>query len=146
MVERKMLERSENILEQRSRFPATVIKVIDDYTVVINRGANDGIKEGQKFLIYALDPSELIDPETEEDLGPLELVKGRGSVEHVQEKTAIIKSSQRSPSKIVKTGYYPSSVVYPVLPNYPGLPKTIEEPGMLKPFDWVQIKDKAKPV
>ena len=31
-----------------------VIKVIDQFKIVINKGLNDGIKEGYKFLVYEL--------------------------------------------------------------------------------------------
>lgn len=51
-----------------------VIKIIDDKTIVINAGENDGIKSGNKFQIYAVG-EHVIDPETKEDLGTLNTVK-----------------------------------------------------------------------
>jgi len=83
-------------------FPAKVIKVIDYYEkVVINRGAEHGIKEGQRFLIYALD-EELLDPDTGESLGRLELVRGTGKVIHVQEKISTIQSDKKVTERTIK--------------------------------------------
>ncbi len=82
-------------------FPALVARIVDEYTVVINRGSDDGIQKGHNFLIYGIE-DEVIDPETGESLGCLEVVRGRGSVTHVQPRMATIKASQRSPSKVIK--------------------------------------------
>ena len=70
-----------------------VIKVVDDITVVINAGSADGITSNQKFTIYRLDSSDLIDPDTKENLGKLEIVKGVASPTHIQEKVATLKSA-----------------------------------------------------
>lgn len=51
-----------------------VIKIIDDKTIVINVGENNGVKSGNKFQIYAVG-EHVIDPETNEDLGTLNTVK-----------------------------------------------------------------------
>lgn len=80
--------------EASSTFPAIVVKVVSEFTIVINRGIRDGVKMGQRFQIYSVDDEELTDPETGEKLGPLELIKGTGGVSHVQEKLATIKSDQ----------------------------------------------------
>jgi hypothetical protein len=69
----------------------TIATVVDPTTVVIAAGADHGVREGMEFVIYDL--SETIrDPETDEDLGRLELVKGRVVAEHVQEKTTIART------------------------------------------------------
>lgn len=72
-----------------------VAQVIDDYKVVINRGADDGIKEGMRFLVYGIG-DEVIDPETDEPLGRLELVRGKGKVIHVQPRFATIESIEQT--------------------------------------------------
>lgn len=59
--------------------------------VVINAGRNDGIKLGDKFMIYSLG-DEICDPITNDRLGVLEIVKGRGKAIHVQEKISTIES------------------------------------------------------
>ncbi len=88
---------SENKLAQ-----CIVIKVIDDYRVVINKGSKDGVVDKTRFLIYKLD-EELFDPETKESLGKLEIVKGTGSPVHIQERMATIESDKFVRSKDKRT-------------------------------------------
>lgn len=73
-------------------FPARVIKVLDDGRVVINRGKEHGLRSGQSFLIYALG-GEIADPDTGGSLGILEITKGTGVVDHLQDKMATIISN-----------------------------------------------------
>lgn len=73
------------------KLAATVVHVIDDYKVVINRGLEQDVKVGDTYLIYAIGP-DLIDPETEESLGPLEEVRGRAIVRHVQPKISTLET------------------------------------------------------
>lgn len=70
-----------------------VIKVIDENTVLINKGSDDGIKKGQNFLIYGVG-EEIFDPDTKESLGRLELVRGTGTPSHIQTKMTQLKSDQ----------------------------------------------------
>lgn len=70
---------------------AKVVHVLNDYTVVINRGWASGVKVGDTYLVYSLGP-ELIDPDTNESLGQLELVRGRAVVRHLQEKVATLET------------------------------------------------------
>lgn len=72
-----------------------VAKIIDEYTLVLNKGGRDGIKVGQRFLIYSIG-DEILDPDTKESLGILEIVKGTGRVIHLQEKMATIGSDMKS--------------------------------------------------
>jgi hypothetical protein len=70
---------------------ATVAKVIDSTAIIIAAGADNGVREGMEFVIYDL--SETIrDPESGEDLGRLELVKGRVFAEHVQDKMTVART------------------------------------------------------
>jgi hypothetical protein len=41
------------ILSPKGTFPATVVKVIDDYKLVMNRGKQNGIREGQRMMVYS---------------------------------------------------------------------------------------------
>lgn len=70
-------------------FPARVVQILDDGRIAINRGIEHGIYKGQTFLVYELG-EEIFDPETKESLGILEITKGKGEVDHVQEKMATI--------------------------------------------------------
>lgn len=51
-----------------------VIKIIDEYNLVINIGFEDGVKLGDKFQIYQ-QGEKVLDPETNEYLGTLDIVK-----------------------------------------------------------------------
>ena len=77
-------------------FPAKVVTYMDfNYCtggynqIVINRGSANGIKEGQKFIVYSIG-EELFDPDTNESLGNLEIIKGTGVATHVQERQTTI--------------------------------------------------------
>jgi hypothetical protein len=135
-------------------FPATVIKVIDAYRVVINKGSRDGINIGQRFQIYAETDELLQDPVTLESLGNLEISRGTGKVIYVQEKWATIGSDRtRAPNKKIVTrtrnnptalgvggisGYFASTPVE--------VEETIETPGEQVPFDHPSDGDKVKPI
>ncbi len=69
-----------------------VIKVLDDLNLVINIGSDDGVTEEFEFLVYQLD-EELFDPDTNESLGKLELVKGKGIPQHIQKQVTTIRSN-----------------------------------------------------
>ena len=76
-----------------------VVMVKDNFTVVINKGKLDGVKENSRFLIYKLG-NELFDPDTKKSLGVLELVCGEGVPTHIQDNVTTI----RSIKKITRTG------------------------------------------
>lgn len=77
------------------RYAAKVVKVLDDYSIVVNRGTDHGLKLGNQFLIIGL--GEVIrDPDTNEDLERLEIVKGKVEIVHAQEKISTLKSCRYS--------------------------------------------------
>ena len=55
-----------------------VIKFItgDDYKVIINIGASQGVKDEMPFIIY-YEGEEIIDPDTQKKLGKLEHIKAK---------------------------------------------------------------------
>ena len=61
-----------------------VARILNEESVVINRGSAHGVKEGMRFAIFA-ELDEVKDPETGASLGRLELVKTRVVASHVQE-------------------------------------------------------------
>ena len=73
---------------------AKVAQRIDGYKFVINRGSAHGINVGDQFLVFCLGDN-ISDPDTGEDLGALEIVKGRARVAHVQEKISTLESSEK---------------------------------------------------
>ncbi|MBW4576647.1 MAG: hypothetical protein KME08_15335 [Aphanothece sp. CMT-3BRIN-NPC111] len=117
-------------------FPAKVVKVIDDNKIVINRGAIHGIKNGKRLLVYSIG-EEIKDPNTEESLGYLEIVKGTGEVIHIQEKMSTIESDRRqSQSRIIKKrGIYGF-----------GEEEIVEPQKNLLPFDNPEVGDMVKPI
>src|SRR5208337_1314817 len=77
---------------------AMVVYVSDSNTrpfeVVINRGRRHGIRPGARYLVFGYGP-EVTDPDTGESLGRVELVRGRGEVEHLQDNLATLRSIER---------------------------------------------------
>ncbi|HHT9125829.1 MAG TPA: hypothetical protein ACFYD6_08425 [Candidatus Brocadiia bacterium] len=66
-----------------------VIKILDEYSIVINLGWKDGLADGMNVVVFALGSEEVKDPNTGESLGYLELVKAHLKVTHVQERCSI---------------------------------------------------------
>ena len=117
-----------------------VVKVKNDIDLVINVGAEHGIKEGDKFLVYHIDPEELMDPITGESLGYLETVRGTGVAVHVQPKMTTIKSNRKeSPRKVV------SRSGYGALASLMGETVEYSEPELI-PFDEPEVGDKVKKI
>jgi len=73
---------------------AKVASLIDDIRIVINRGSNSGVSIGDRYLIYSIG-QEILDPDTKQSLGRIEIVKGRGEVIHVQENISIIQTTEK---------------------------------------------------
>jgi len=126
-------------------FPATIVRVLSGRKVVINRGSLHKIFTGQRFLIYTLSDVEIVDP-AGENLGYLEIVKGKGKVTHVQEKMSTIESDEKETysERIVRT-----PVANPFFEAWGNMAKE-EKVERIKPsfvpFDDPQIGDKAKPI
>lgn len=122
------------------RYVGKVINVIDKYTVAINLGTEKGVKLGDKFLIVGLGDI-IIDPDTEEELGRLEIVRGKTTVTHVQDKMSTIKSCEyeKTPDKreIKKTTSPHSTRFYGginVFGNQDSVTETIETVTPSKPY------------
>ncbi|WP_419778749.1 hypothetical protein [Maridesulfovibrio sp.] len=124
-------------------FPAKVVCVPDDYSIVINRGAEHNIKLGQRFIIYGLSRDEITDPDTGESLGFLEIVRGTGVVSHVQPKMATIASDKYQRGDTVKRV---NAGVGALLTGFGG--EEIIESGERKQlaFDFAELGDLAKPI
>ena len=74
------------------RYFGMVAHIRDQYTVVINKGSDHDVRTGQKFLIVGIG-EVILDPDTEEELERLEIVRGQVVAIHVQPKIATLKSS-----------------------------------------------------
>ena len=121
--------------------------------VVINQGSRHGVKTGDRFFVFGTGP-HIADPDTSEDLGVLELVRGRGEVVHIQEQMATVRSVERRgirPAKRIirepATGV--SSLARALLGDVRSSTGVIEEelaPEAEMPFESVQLGDLAKPI
>lgn len=83
------------------RYFGKVVAVRDEYTVVMDKGLNCEVATGQRYLVVGLG-DVISDPETGEELERLEIVRGRVSVMHVQEKIATLKSCDYESSEDTK--------------------------------------------
>lgn len=75
------------------RYFGKVVATTDRFTIVMNRGAEHGIKNGDKFLVVGLGPT-IVDPDTQEELERLEIVRGKVSIFHVQAKISSARSCE----------------------------------------------------
>jgi len=122
-----------------------VAKVVDDFTLVLNRGFSHGVKEGARFLIYGLG-DEIRDPETKETLGKLEIVRGIGVALHVQESICTVQSAKsRRPAPTVRTIKKDPRGAWAFLSGEETVEERQGEPSLV-PFDNPQVGDIAKPI
>ena len=88
-------------MRMSERYFGKVVATPDRLTVVLNRGSEHGIKNGDRFLIVGLGPT-IVDPDTQEELERLEVVRGKVSVIHVQEKISTARSCEIERTSDVK--------------------------------------------
>ena len=126
--------------EQLAELPM-VAYVVNDSRVVLNRGRLDGVKIGQRFLVFGIG-REIEDPRTKAKLGRLESVRGTGRVVHVQDHLATINSDMSVPGKKVVKKPTPLGVA--VWPSQ--YIEEEQEPPIPIGFSDPDIGDYAKPV
>ncbi len=83
-----------------------VAKILDEYSIVINVGRNDGVTEGMVFVVFTQSSDEIKDPDSGETLGTLENVKDYVSAVHIQDKfaTCVAKEVKRIPEEGESSG------------------------------------------
>lgn len=120
-----------------------VAQVVDEYTVVMTAGSQDGISVGDDFILYRLG-DEVLDPDTLEPLGVFEEVIGRGAVTHVQERISTLKASEIAEGgrKIIRR----SSGIMSLVQGLRDMEEIIEQPDRVKPFRHAKVGDFAKAV
>lgn len=79
---------------EKSKFQ--VVKILDEYTLIINAGAKHNIKSTDEFQILDNEGSEVVDPETHDIIGYLDLIKATVEVSELQDKMCICTSKQRA--------------------------------------------------
>jgi len=122
-----------------------VAKILDDdMKLVLNAGTNEKIKEGYRFLIYSLG-EDVLDPDTQNSLGPLEIIKGTGVVVHVQEQICTIKSDMEVKGKTIQTKVKSPAWMQHLSMFGEGEKTEIrQEDPMEKPFENPEVGDFAK--
>jgi hypothetical protein len=78
-------------MENPQQITGRVAAIIDDTTLVLSVGSDNGVCEGQWFAIVSAH-DEVFDPDTGDSLGQWESVKGRVVVTHVQAHMATVRS------------------------------------------------------
>jgi len=132
---------TENKSTAEERYLATVVAVTDQYTVPINRGSNDYVGVGSRFMLYSLSEEEVKDPVSGRSLGRLEIVKGTGVIINVQSRMSILQSDQwEAPTRrIVRKG--PRSF------SFGGEEEEVVVPSNRRlEFIDSKVGDKAKPI
>lgn len=66
-----------------------VIKIIDEYSIAINAGSNNGFSVGDEFDVIGRQSVEMIDPITKEDLGFIGEKKARMKIARIYPKFSI---------------------------------------------------------
>lgn len=98
--------------EQIEVRPTKVAKIIDTYTLVINKGGENGVSEGDRFLIYSIG-EDILDPDTGKPLGKLEIIRGTGKSVHVQATLSTISSDMKSaPTRTVRKNRRGNPMLY----------------------------------
>lgn len=77
-----------------------VARILSPTQVILSAGSQEGVREGMVFLIYQLG-EPILDPETNESLGQLEIIKGRVKVYHVQEKICHASTFSHKKTRVV---------------------------------------------
>jgi hypothetical protein len=76
-----------------------VANILDEYSIVINVGRNNGVTEGMTFAVFVQSSDEIKDPDSGEILGTLENVKDYVYAAHIQDKfaTCVAKEIKKTP-------------------------------------------------
>ena len=68
-----------------------IARIVSDTEVILSVGADDEVKEGMEFVIFQ-EGDHVYDPDTQEDLGAIEILKGRVKVAHVMPKMSLART------------------------------------------------------
>jgi hypothetical protein len=71
------------------RIRGKVAQLIDDRTLVINRGSDDGVQVGMRFAVLNRRGADVIDPDTGEPIGSVEIDKVVVKVVRVEPRLAV---------------------------------------------------------
>lgn len=74
---------------------AKVAKIIDARTLVLNRGADDGVEVGMRFAVLNRNGAEIRDPETREVLDSVDVEKTVVKVASVKARVAVARTYRK---------------------------------------------------
>lgn len=109
-----------------------VAELIDDRTLVINRGSKDGVTLGMLFMVYDATGKVVKDPVTGDELGNIKLPKIEVKVTHVDEKYSLAETYK---FKEVNVGG-----VNPLV----GIPDLFSPPKYVKKYETFKIDETTK--
>lgn len=119
----------------------------DRYQLVINRGSDDGVEIGDRYIVFGLSGEEIFDPDTGDSLGNLELVRGRGVVVHVQPKMSTIESTEHKVKPGKKRTVRREGGLNAFVRSAPTVEQVEEGAETLSlPFEDVALGDHARPI
>ncbi|MFQ5687874.1 MAG: hypothetical protein ACE5GV_14575 [Candidatus Scalindua sp.] len=75
-----------------------VAKILDEYSIVINVGRDNGVVDGMVFVVFVQSEDDVKDPDSGEALGKLEYVKDYIFVSHVQDKFSTCVAGEKEAS------------------------------------------------
>lgn len=78
-----------------------IIKIINNSSVVVNAGKNEGIKEDELFKIMGEKGVPVTDPDTGKELGTLDAIKGIVKATHVYDKISILETEHSMRSMLI---------------------------------------------
>lgn len=84
-----------NDLSNSKALEGLVAGVLNELELVINIGASSGVQKGMIFKVLAEEPVDVLDPETEDFLGQLNVEKVRVKVSEVREKLSICRTYRK---------------------------------------------------
>lgn len=70
-----------------------IVRILNDMEIVINGGHEHGLQEGDLLEIFIIG-EEIKDPDTDESLGTLDIIKGKVEIKTIYPKMSLCKSAE----------------------------------------------------
>jgi len=91
-----------------------IVKIIDEYRVVINAGSNDLIYDGQNLEVFVRG-TPIIDPDTHDDLGTLDFIKAKLRVVNVFPRMSVCENRETVSTGLLRAATF----IFPTQENFP---------------------------
>lgn len=108
-----------------------IIRILSPTQVVIDKGFVDGVRSEMEFVIYE-EGEPLADPDTNEVLERIEVIKGRIYILHVQERVSVATTMPPHSGNGVLKIYAPNDPLHPE-PAPDSMHRLNIDPGHLEP-------------